>query len=110
MARGARHWPRHRPDRLEARRRLSQAGLRRRSARPRIIAAEGPDMAFEVARRVVAPAIVLRLDVDHDLGPCSFRAGVMRIDVIDHHVDTLRDRPALLWRCDQTSVLRLDIA
>ncbi len=34
----------------------------------------------------------------------------MRIDVIDHHVDALRDRPALLWRCDQTSVLLLDVA
>jgi hypothetical protein len=33
-------------------------------------------MAFEVSGRVVAPAIVLRLDVDHDLGPCVLGPGV----------------------------------
>ena len=66
-------------------------------------------MAFEVARRVIPAAIVLRLDVDHDLGAGRLGPGVMRVDVIDHHIDALRDRLALRRRCDQTSVLGLDM-
>ena len=67
-------------------------------------------MAFEVVRRVIAAVVVLRLDVDHDLGASRLGPGVMRIDVIDHPIDALRDGPTFLWCCNQTSILRLDIA
>ena len=64
-------------------------------------------VAFEAARRVIAAAVVLRLDVHHDLGANRLGPGVMRIDVIDHHIDALRDGPTFLWCCNQTS--RLDM-
>ena len=68
-ARRSGHRPRHRRRGVAAGRRLPQASLRHDfSAHPGVVGAEGPDMAFEIAAGIVAPAIVLRLDGKHDLG------------------------------------------
>ena len=111
VARGARHRPRHRRPRPASRRRLSEAGLRRRrSAHPRIVSAEGPDMAFEVAAGIVAPAIILRLELEHDLGAFRLGARVMAIDVGDDHIVALRDGLSFEGRRDQMAILGLDVA
>jgi hypothetical protein len=47
-------------------------------------------MAFEVAAGVVAAAIVLRLEIEHDLRSRRLGAGVMTIDIGDDHISPLR--------------------
>jgi hypothetical protein len=62
-------------------------------------------MAFGIARRVIAAAIVLRLDVEHDLGTSCLRSRVMRIGIFHHDIDALRRRLALVRRRDMASIL-----
>ena len=47
-------------------------------------------MAFEVAAGVVAAALVLRLEIEHDLRSRRLGAGVMTIDIGDDHISPLR--------------------
>ena len=59
----------------------------RRCFRPGIVAAERPQMPLGIAAGVVAAAIGLVDDIDHDLGPCRLGAGVMRVDFGRHDID-----------------------
>lgn len=56
---------------------------------PGIISSEVPDMAFEIAASKPAPAVILILDVQQDLGACRFGLSVDQIGVRDD-----RDRRA----------------
>jgi hypothetical protein len=44
-------------------------------------------MAFEIAAGIVPPAIVLRFELEHDLGAFRLGAGVRAIGVGDDHIE-----------------------
>src|SRR5262245_8035401 len=73
-------------------------GCGRSMSRPRVVGAEVPEMALQVAAGVTAAAVGLVLDIDHDLGSRRLGPGVVSVGVRDDNVRALRFRAADLRR------------
>src|SRR5215469_1729880 len=67
-------------------------------SRPRIVAAEAPDVPFQVAAGVTSAAVVLVLDVSEHGRAGSLRPRIVRVTIGNNHIRTLRLAPAdVLW-------------
>lgn len=65
------------------------AAIFRSGGRPRVVGADAPEVAFEVAAGEGAAAVVHVADVEDHLGTGGFGGGVDGVGVVDDEVDAL---------------------